>query len=271
MGCKYSCWIYQFGSDVSVDNQYTDTSIRREVGFISNKWINGTTQDFFITYQHLNPPRFAIPTSEEKIWTYGYGDAGQTYPMPLTWGTTLRTKTGLTTAEITANDYYFRGNDDPVGDPRTQINYLSVVDISYHSKNIYLHTSLSSHSVLDTRLGGRFSNILARIPVDTPSGGEIIVMPSDGAVHTLILKVREVTDVMIKLTDLNEKLIDTQGLDWTFSLEFEFIETPPISVKKDFRLGVEERKYKQYLKRTGKITELKDFKDRETEELLPNV
>jgi hypothetical protein len=86
-----------------------------------------------------------------------------------------------------------------------------------------------------------------------------------------MLKVREITSLDVRLTDLNDKLIDTQGLDWTFSLEFDFIVSPKLEVKKPLRQTIEEKKYAHFLHRTGKKDELKDFLERRNNELLPNV
>ena len=137
----------------------------------------------------------------------------------------------MTATQIDNERYFFRGNGEWSSDiPPTQQNYLSAVDVNYHTQNLYLHTSITQHSVLDTRIGGRFSNILSRIPVNVDSGEAVVVAPSDGSVHKLMLKVREITSIDIRLTDLDDKLIDTNGLDWTFSIEFDFIESPQTNV-----------------------------------------
>ena len=47
-------------------------------------------------------------------------------------------------------------------------------------------------------------------------------------------------------TDLNDKAINLQGLDWTMSLEFDFIETPEITTPMDKRLLVEQAQYKRF-------------------------
>jgi hypothetical protein len=256
-----------YGSEQTTYSDYQDTSIRQEVGFISNKWIDGAIFDFWLRYS-------PNATATSRLWSYGYGTLPSTYPITADWGLAsgeLREKTNLSQTQIDNDRYYFRGNDTPSGTPLSNNNYLSAVDVSYHTQNLYLHTSITQHSVLDTRIGGRFSDILARIPVDVDSGGEIVVSPSDGSVHKLILKVREITEIEVRLTDLNDKLIDTNGLDWTFSLEFDFIVQPQVGVKKDKRETIEEKKYEYFLKKTGKLEELKRFQEQRNHEKLPNV
>ena len=253
-----------FGSDAT--GIYKDTSIRQECGFISNKWFNGETRDFYI--QHL-----PNTTASSRVWRYGRGSVGTTYPLDGSWARTeVRAKTGLTATQIDNERYFFRGNGEWSSDiPPTQENYLSAVDVNYHTQNLYLHTSITQHSVLDTRIGGRFSNILSRIPVNVDSGEAVVVAPSDGSVHKLMLKVREITSIDIRLTDLDDKLIDTNGLDWTFSIEFDFIVSPQTNVKPDFRKTIEDRKLEAHLRATGKDKELKQLLERRNNQLLPMV
>ena len=167
---------------------------------------------------------------------------------------------------------FFKGYDNGGSVDRTgDLNYFSCVDMNYHTSNLYLHTSITQHSVLDSRIGCRYSNILARIPVSVQSGEEVIVTPSDGSVHKLILKVREITQIRIRLTDLNDKVIDLNGLDWTMSLEFDFIETPEVEVKTSMRETIEGRKYERFLKDKGKLNELRQLKVREGQIKKVNV
>ena len=252
-----------FGTDLPINDPNHDTSIRQEVGFISNTWVNGETQDFYVGFK-------GAVALGDRSWIGGYGSkpANDT----TNWGTNVRTATGMTAVMITNGIEFFKGYNNGTSNDRTgDINYFSCVDMNYHTSNLYLHTSITQHSVLDSRIGCRYSNILARIPVSVPSGEEVIVTPSDGSAHKLILKVREITSLRIRLTDLNDKPINLNGLDWTMSLEFDFIETPEVKVKTDNRLNIEQMKYKRYLGDTGKLKELAQLKAREGQLTLPNA
>ena len=76
---------------------------------------------------------------------------------------------------------------------------------------------------------------------------------------------------MIRLTDLDDNPINLQGLDWTMSLEFDFIETPEIKVKQGARESIEAKKYEMYLKEQGKLDELRKLKQTEGKIENPNV
>ncbi len=252
-----------FGSDLPVGDPNRDTSIRQEVGFITNTWVNGVTQDFYVGFK-------GAPALANRIWIGGYGS--KPVADNVNWGTDIRTATGLDATMIANGIEFFKGYVNGTANDRTgDINYFSCVDMNYHTSNLYLHTSITQHSVLDSRIGCRYSNILARIPVSVQSGGEVIVTPSDGSIHKLILKVREITQVRIRLTDLNDRPVDLNGLDWTMSLEFDFIETPEVEVKTSMRDTIETRKYTNYLKDKGKLQELRQLKQREGEIKKVNV
>lgn len=155
--------------------------------------------------------------------------------------TQLFTTTGLTT---------FWNGDNQAG---TQ-NYFSAVDINASIRSLYVRTNLTQHSILDSAVGGGFSSILARIPIDVNSGGIITVSPSDGSVHKLILKVREITSIGVRLTDQKNRLINLNGLDWDISLQFDFIEKPELKVPKDKRLEIAEKLYQDWKREEVKTT-----------------
>ena len=61
-----------------------------------------------------------------------------------------------------------------------------------------------------------------------------------------MIKVREITFFYIRLTDQKNRIIDTNGLDWDLSLQFDFIENPEIKTPKDKRRQIEEAMYQKY-------------------------
>ena len=125
-------------------------------------------------------------------------------------------------------------------------NIFSVLDMNAAIRSLYLRTNLTTSSILDSAVGGGFSSILARIPIDVGSGGIITISPTDGAVHKLMIKVREITIIGVRLTDQRNRIIDLNGLDWDVSLQFDFIENPELKVPMDKRLEIELKKYEKF-------------------------
>jgi hypothetical protein len=128
----------------------------------------------------------------------------------------------------------------------TAENFFSVVDMFASIRSLYIRTNLTTSSILDSSIGGGFSGILARIPINVNSGGIITIDPTDGAVHKLLLKIREITFFYVRLTDQKNRLIDLNGLDWDISLQFDFIEKPSIRIPKDKRREVEQAMYEKF-------------------------
>eukprot|EP01044_Picomonas_judraskeda_P002214 COSAG03_NODE_152_length_11474_cov_37.043077_10_plen_448_part_00 len=255
--------IFKWGSGAD-----KDTSIKDEIGFIDNVWIDGITYDYFCSV--------LINSNGVDYDEYGWG--------------------AITNNGVSSQDYFFFKTKD--ADDFTNKNYkqltwsgnilnttttplpdgttlpsntlksvFSAIDVNFHIRSLYIKSNLTQHAVLNSRHGGRFSSILARIPNDVGNGDTLEVLPRDGTTHKLFLKVREIDRIFIRLTDLNNRLIDLNGLDWNLSLQFDFIEIPDVNhhppnlrqltsnnIKKR-ELEEEERR----LRASGKKKELEDF------------
>lgn len=99
-----------------------------------------------------------------------------------------------------------------------------VADLSNSVRSLFMRTNLSTTSVLDSNIGGGFSNILCRVPINSESGGIINIQPVNGDVHKLLLKLKTITNISIRLTNQKNETINLNGLDFDVSLKLEFIE-----------------------------------------------
>jgi len=220
------------------------TNFKEELGFASNNFVAGLSD----------------ATENETGYNFWMERDGTTTRIGYDDGTTSTIILSQTTpASLT-----------PLADP---LSFFSVVDVNYHIRSLYVRTNITQHSVLDSAIGCRFSNILARIPITAVSGGELQISPSDGAVHTLALKVREITFISVRLTDKDNILIDLNGLDFTIAIQFDFIETPTIEAPIDKRKTIEARQYHSWLKSQGKSKEreLKEFVEMDENKKFLNV
>lgn len=152
-----------------------------------------------------------------------------------------------------ADDAYWTG----IGNQGITENIFSVVDMNAAIRSLYIRTNLSTSSILDSSVGGGYSSILARVPIEVDSGGIITISPSDGSVHKLIIKVREITIIGVRLTDQRNRLIDLNGLDWDVSFQFDFIENPELKVPMDKRLEIELKKYEKFKTEKEALTKKK--------------
>lgn len=110
-----------------------------------------------------------------------------------------------------------------------------VADVVNSIRSLFMRTNLSTTSVLDSHIGGGFSNILTRVPIKVLPGQIINIDPVNGDVHKLLLKLKAITNISIRLTNQKNETIDLNGLDFDVSLKLEFIEDnelkPPENVR----------------------------------------
>ena len=99
-----------------------------------------------------------------------------------------------------------------------------VSDLTNSVRSLFMRTNLSTTSVLDSNIGGGFSNILCRVPINAEAGGIINIDPVNGDVHKLLLKLKTITNISIRLTNQKNETINLNGLDFDVSLKLEFVE-----------------------------------------------
>jgi len=119
-----------------------------------------------------------------------------------------------------------------------------VVDMTNSIRSLFIRTNLSTTSILDSHIGGGFSNILTRVPINAEPGGIINIKPTDGDVHKLLLKVKSITDIAITLTNQVNQVINLNGLTFDISLKLEFMADrelePAPNRRADFQIGQSE-------------------------------
>ena len=122
-----------------------------------------------------------------------------------------------------------------------------VVDMTNSIRSLFLRTNLSTTSVLDSHIGGGFSNILTRVPINAEPGGIITIKPTDGDVHKLLLKVKSITNIEITLTNQKNQVINLNGLTFDISLKLEFIADQELTPAPNRRLDFEQGQQKALL------------------------
>ena len=99
---------------------------------------------------------------------------------------------------------------------------------------------------MDSFIGGGFSNILARVPINTEPGGTITITPANGDVHKLLLKLKAFTSVHLRLTNHRNESINLNGLNFDVALKLDFIENQrlvePDNIRKILDASVKEEK-----------------------------
>ena len=137
-----------------------------------------------------------------------------------------------------------------------------VCDMTNSIRSLFIRTNLSTTSILDSHIGGGFSNILCRVPINTEPGGIINIQPMNGNVHKLLLKVKAITSISLRLTNQENTTINLNGLDFDISLKLDFIEDKELDNPPSLReiLDQEQRAREQKLKE--KVTTTKKKKQK---------
>ena len=111
------------------------------------------------------------------------------------------------------------------GSTHHQLESNMCIDINDSIHGLYVRQNLSTKSTLDNE-NGTFSNILARIPINTNPGGVIFHNPANST-HKAVTSVHSIQTIGCKLTDDNNRAIDLNGLHWQISLLVTFIPRTP--------------------------------------------
>ena len=116
----------------------------------------------------------------------------------------------LSTPLVANNDFYTRAP--------------FCADLNNQIRTLFIRTNLTTNSVMDSFIGGGFSNILARVPINADPGDIITITPANGDVHKLLLRIKAFNAVVIRLTNHRNESIDLNGLNFDIALKLDFIE-----------------------------------------------
>ena len=168
--------------------------------------------------------------------TYQYGYSQPPAVLPGT-GVDIQTNGPFTTSP----DYYMYAED--------------VCDMTNSIRSLFIRTNLSTTSVLDSNIGGGFSSILCRVPINAEPGGIINIQPVNGNVHKLLLKIKAITNISLRLTNQKNTTINLNGLDYDVSLKLDFIEDKEIANPPSLRevMDKEEQHRQEQLKEEDKL------------------
>jgi len=120
-----------------------------------------------------------------------------------------------------------------------------VADLTNSIRSLFIRTNLSTSSILDSHIGGGFSNILCRVPINTDPGGIINIQPVNGDVHKLLLKLKTITNISIRLTNQKNTTINLNGLTFDISLKLDFMENKNLTIPTTLREQLTEFKEEQ--------------------------
>jgi len=133
-----------------------------------------------------------------------------------------------------------------------------VADMNSAIRSLFIRTNLSSQSVLDSFIGGGFSNIFCRVPLNAQPGETLRIEPRNGDIHKLLLKTKTITSVSITLTNQRNRIIDLNGLNFDISIKLDFVEVrdlpEPLNIREQIDKNIAEKDL-QRIKQDEKLKE----------------
>ena len=106
-------------------------------------------------------------------------------------------------------------------DGTTFLSSDKIIDMNDEIHGLYLRTSLTTDGTLNSETG-TFSNILARVSIDTNFGGVIFHTPNNSS-HKLQISLPVIKYIGVKLTDDKNRPIDLNGLNFQISIQIDFV------------------------------------------------
>ena len=139
----------------------------------------------------------------------------------------------------------------------TPIFSPNVPDVNGSVHSLFIRTNLTSKSSIDSHTKS-FSTILAKIPIDVNFGGVLFMNPRDN-LHKVLLDIKQINQVVVRLTDEQNRLFDLNGLEFNLSIMIDI-------VNKKEKLQLDKRRIKEDYQIEQQILKDKEDENKKSKE-----
>ena len=119
----------------------------------------------------------------------------------------------------------------PIDGPVQTLTAPNCVNMNGRTQSLYLRSQLTSTSCIESSTR-QYSNILQKIPIDACRDGILFYIPGAGAGVQSLLQTKNINELSLRVTDQQNNLIDTNGIDWDCSIQFDFIKAPDLRINR---------------------------------------
>ena len=151
----------------------------------------------------------------------------------------------------------FTGDDDVDFTSTAGASSDAVVNVGgSRTDALYIRTTLGSNNSIESRIRG-VSSILQKVPVSTPPNSFIFF---DAAQVSAKLQVptKSIQSVSVRITDAEDRLINTNNINFSISIQFDTIETPKFSLPHPARrMGEEASNFPYFSNRFQTVEEIR--------------
>ena len=103
----------------------------------------------------------------------------------------------------------------------TSLVSTNVPDVNGGVHSVNIRTNLATKGCIDSQTKS-YSTILGTMPIDVNFGGVIFFRPAD-AIHKILVTGREIKQIIIRITDDRDRLLDLNGLDFNVTILIDHI------------------------------------------------
>lgn len=143
------------------------------------------------------------------------------------------------------------------------------VDVNGMRSALYVRTQLTSIGAIES-ISKQYSDILQKVPITAPPNAILYFISGAGTGVQSLIQTKNIPAINIRITDDQNRLVDTNGLNFTMSLQFDFIKTPEVTIPAIVRRldRIQEQHSQLMLKKYRRIKQKKTAKSKEEKDLV---
>ena len=143
------------------------------------------------------------------------------------------------------------------------------IDVNGMRSALYVRTQLTSIGAIES-ISKQYSDILQKVPISAPPNAILYFISGTGTGVQSLIQTKNIPAINIRITDDQNRLVDTNGLNFTMSLQFDFIKTPEVTIPAIVRRldRIQEQHTQLMLKKYRRIKQKKTAKSKEEKDLV---
>ena len=142
------------------------------------------------------------------------------------------------------------------------------IDVNGMRSALYVRTQLTSVGAIES-ISKQYSDILQKVPITAPPNAILYFISGAGTGVQSLIQTKNIPAINIRITDDQNRLVDTNGLNFTMSLQFDFIKTPEVTFPAIVRRldRIQEQHSQLMLKKYRRIKQKKTAKTKEEKDI----
>jgi hypothetical protein len=143
------------------------------------------------------------------------------------------------------------------------------ININGTDQALYVRTQMTSISAIES-ISKQYSDILQKVPISAPPNAILYFIPGTGSGVPSLLQTKNIPVINVRITDDQNRLINTNGLNFTLSIQFDFIKTPEITIPSIVRRmdRIQEQHTSLMIKKYRRIKQKKNAQTKQEKDII---